>query len=130
MNWYDLIFFHVFKLYYKDGAYRRDNPPLTASVILGMSSFVLVVALLMAMDYLFVSHEKMVIGNQKPLFITVGMVFVGFNYLLFRRRFKNIYNKYRYSSYDNWKYRLVAFLYIVLAFFSAPLAALTIDYLK
>lgn len=124
------MFFHVFKLYYKDGAYKQDNPPLTASVILGVSSFFLIVALVMVVDFLFVSHEKVVIGNQKPFFITMGMVFVGFNYLLFKKRFKNIYKRYRHSSYDHWKYRLVAFLYLCLAFFSAPIASLAIDNLK
>ncbi len=39
MNWYNLVFYHIFKRYYKDGKYKNDIPSLTASVIVGVSSY-------------------------------------------------------------------------------------------
>jgi hypothetical protein len=37
MEWYRLIFFHVFKVYYRDGDFRNDVPWFTATVLISAS---------------------------------------------------------------------------------------------
>ena len=115
MNWYNLVFYHIFKRYYKDGKYKNDIPWLTVSVIMGMSSFLYVLNGLILSNY-FV-NKNILILNKNPIII-LAFVFVIINFLWFtkNKRYLSIYDYYKTSKLDNRRTEILAWLYIIFGF--------------
>lgn len=126
MNWYKLIFFHIYKRYYKDGQYSNDIPWLTVSVILGVSSFFYLLSLAVLIYSIFCDCEIQSL-NKNPIII-LGFVLVGVNYLWFfnNRHYLKIYEKYRISENNNKFSELLSWLFVIMGFVSVPLVALII----
>lgn len=96
MTWYNLVFFHVFKRYYKNGRYKNDIPWLTASVIVGMSSMFYLFTFTY-LTYFFANGEMLEL--DKKSFLTLGISFVVLNWLWFTGG-----NRYL-MIFDNFKER-------------------------
>ena len=80
MSWYKIIFFHVFKRYYKDGKFINDIPWLTTSVIVGVSSSFYLLSLTVLFYFFFIDHDVPQL-NKYPILIC-GFVFAVANYFL------------------------------------------------
>lgn len=80
MTWYNLIFFHVFKRYYKNGMYKNDIPWLTASGIVGTSSLLYLFTFADLAYYL--SNGEMPEFDKKYI-LPSGFAFVGLHWLWF-----------------------------------------------
>ncbi len=121
MNWYDLIFYNVFKRYYKEGNYKKDIPLLTASVIVGVSLSFYILSGFLLMYYFF-------IGKDVPMLDRYPIIIFGFtinvaNYLWFRNknRYLSVYKHFRSSDENNRLTEVLSWLFIILGFASGPL---------
>ncbi|MBB6611037.1 hypothetical protein H7F15_08315 [Pontibacter sp. Tf4] len=94
MAWYNLIFFHVFKRYYKNGRYKNDIPWLTASVIIGVSG---VLYLFTITDIIyFYANGEMPESDEKYL-RPLGLFFVALNWIWFTggKRYLKIFDNFK-----------------------------------
>jgi Ca2+/Na+ antiporter len=126
MNWYKLIFFHIFKRYYKDGKFTNDIPWLTASVIVGISSSFYLLSLVVLSYFFFIDHNVPPL-NKYPILIC-GFAFAVVNYLWFtyKKRYLKIYEEYRTSNKNNKVTAVLSWIYIIVGFASVPIVALII----
>jgi hypothetical protein len=126
MNWYKLIFFHIFKRYYKNGSFTNDIPWLTASVIVGLSSFFYVLGLLVLAYFFFIDHNVPKL-KKYPLLIS-GFAFAITNYLWFtyKKRYLKIHAEYRTSNKNNKVTEVLAWIYVIVGFATVPIVALVI----
>lgn len=120
MAWYNLIFFHVFKRYYKNGRYKNDVPWLTASVIVGVSG-VLYLFTISTITYLYVNGEMP--DFDKKYFLLLGISFVVLNWLWFNGgerylkifdNFKERYLRDRLTEALSWAYVFGAYVAFIL----------------
>lgn len=125
MSWYKIIFFHVFKLYYKDGKYTKDIPWLTATGIVSVPTGFLISTLYWIFYYFFIDKEVPKLDNT---FTMLGCSFMFINYLWFthQKRYLKIYEEYRTSDKNNKVTALLSWIYIILGFASVPIVALVI----
>lgn len=125
MNWYNLVFYHVFKRYYKDNKYKNDIPWLTATGIISVPTFFLLTSVFAIIYYLFVESNVPQIGSTFTIF---GLAFTVINYLWFtyNKRYLSIYEHYKTSATNNRRTEILSWLYIILGFASLPLVALLI----
>jgi hypothetical protein len=126
MKVHSIIFFHVFKRYYKDGKFTNDIPWLTTSVIVGVSSSFYLISLTVLFSYFFFDRNLPKL-NEYPMLIC-NAVFVVANYLWFthRKRYLKIYEEYRTSDKNNKITEFLSWIYILLGFVSVPITALVI----
>lgn len=126
MNWYQVIFFHIFKLYYKDGKYTNDIPWLTASVIVGVSTSFYLLSLVVLCYFFFIGRDVPLL-NKYPILIC-GFVFSVANYLWFtyKKRYLKIYDQYRTSNKNNNVTAVLSWTYIILGFALVPVVTLII----
>lgn len=127
MKKYNLIFFHIFKCYYKDGNYKNDIPWLTALVLVSVSVLFFFVAIGLSVSELIgFNFLKMM---DRHLFILLGFVFVLINYAWFKvgDRYMNIFKKYRHSSYDTKKNAILSWIFVIGGFLSAPIVILLLN---
>jgi hypothetical protein len=124
MDWYKIIFFHVFNRYYKDGNYKNDIPWLTASVIIGVSTYFHLFSLFVLGYYFFTGHS-LTLASKYPNIIC-AFVFVSLNCycFIYQNRYLKIYTKFRKSDKNKKIIALLSWMYIFLGFFSVPIAAL------
>lgn len=122
MNWYNLIFFHVFKKYYKNGKYKNDIPWLTASCILGTASSLLIISLIVLFNLLS-SNRNIELNNNHLLF---GCLFVVFNTLWFKykSRYLTIYELFKKSKFNSKTFEMLAWVYLALSFLSIPIVSI------
>lgn len=125
MNWYHLIFFHVFKRYYKDGKYTNDIPWLTATGIVSVPTGFLISTFYLLIYYFFIDRDVPKLDNT---FTLLGCAFVFLNYLwfIYQKRYLKIYEEYRESDKNNKVTAVLSWIYIILGFASVPIAALII----
>ncbi len=125
MNWYNLVFYHIFKRYYKDNKYKNDIPWLTATGIISVPTFFLLTSVFAIIYYLFVESNVPQIGSTFTIF---GLAFTVINYLWFtyNKRYLSIYEHYKTSATNNRRTEILSWLYIILGFASLPLVALLI----
>ncbi|WP_318642611.1 hypothetical protein [Flavobacterium ardleyense] len=126
MNWYDLIFYNVFKRYYKEGNYKNDIPLLTASIIVGVSfSFYILSGFLLV--YYFIVGQDVPMLSKSPIII-FGFTFNLANYLWFKNkdRYLIVYSHFKSSERNDRQQEVLSWLFIILGFASGPLVALFI----
>lgn len=120
VTWYNLIFFHVFRRYYKNGRYRNDIPWLTASVIVGMSSLLYLLTAIVLIYY-FANGEMPELDKRYAL--PIGVAFVALNclwfigddrYLRIFDEFKESYLKDRFTEILSWFYIFAAYVFFIL----------------
>ncbi|MCJ8167106.1 hypothetical protein MKJ04_19850 [Pontibacter sp. E15-1] len=120
MTWYNLIFFHVFKRYYKNGRYGNDIPWLTASGIVGVSSQ-LYLFTFTALVYFYTYGEMPEL--EKKYLLSLGFVFVALNWLWFIGgnrylkifdNFKERYLRDKFTETLSWVYVLGAYVAFIL----------------
>ncbi len=125
MNWYNIIFFHIFTFYYEEGKYKKDIPWLTASCLVATSTSLYVLSFYVIIEFfLNSSFEK--IDNHRFLIFGIIMNVSSFIWFAKNKKYSEIYNKYRLSKFDTKKFKFVAWLFVVLGFLTLPLAALYI----
>ena len=126
MSWYKIIFFHVFKRYYKDGKFTNDIPWLTASIIVSVSSSFYVFSLMDLFCFFLIDQNLPMVDGYS--FHIIGFAFALANYLWFthQRRYLKIYEEYRKSDKNNNVTAILSWIYIILGFASVPIAALII----
>jgi hypothetical protein len=120
MTWYNLVFFHVFKRYYKNGRYKNDIPWLTASVIVGVSTMFYIFSFTY-LTYFFVNGEMLEL--DKKSFLTLGISFVAINwlwftggnrYLMIFHSFKERYLRDKLTETLSWVYVFGAYVAFIL----------------
>lgn len=111
MEWYNIVFFHVFKRYYKNGRYKNDVPWLTASVILGMSSLLYLFSLYVILYY---SINNSTPEIKKYVFLPLGLTTIIINCLWFigSRRYLRIYERYRERLLRDKKSTVLSWTYV------------------
>lgn len=128
MNWYKIIFFHIFQCFYKGGKYSNDIPSLRSTVVVSVSSsFYLLSSFYWIYFLLF--NEKPKLAEHS---ITVcGFLFVIANYVWFnyRRKYLLIYEKYVYSRVNTRIVALACWVYVLSGFATVPISALIIEQL-
>ena len=120
MTWYNLIFFHVFKRYYKNGRYKNDVPWLTAAGIVGVSSL-LYLFTITALTYYFTKGEMPDVDKKYAL--PLGVAFIALNwfwftggsrYLKIFENFKERYLRDKLTETLSWVYILGAYVTFIL----------------
>ncbi|WP_162056336.1 hypothetical protein [Pontibacter pamirensis] len=124
MTWYNLIFFHVFKRYYKSGRFKNDIPWLTASGIVGMSSL-LYLFTIAAFVYFFAKGEMPEVDKKYALPSGVAFLalnwfwFIGGNkYLEIFDNFKERYLRDKFTETLSWVYIFGAYFLFILMILS------------
>ena len=115
MKWYNLIFFHVFKRYYKNGKFKNDIPWLTATGIVGMATFFYLVFIYI-LFYYFIFKKSPEAPNKLP-FIISGFIVLVANCFWFigNKRYLTIYEMYK-EKYRNDKItEVLSWIFVVLA---------------
>lgn len=117
MNWYEIIFFNIFKKYYKNGRYKNDIPWLTATGIVVCSTFFNLFSITIVVHEL-LNPEKEFILINKSLYMLIFSVFYLVNYLFFiyQKRYLIIFEKYKKSKYDTKFFTIISFGYSILSF--------------
>jgi len=121
MEWYNLIFFHVFKFYFKDGNYKNDVPWFTATALISTSFWVYLFSATILITCLFnFDFFKLV---NRHLFISSAFIFLFANILWFKRgdRYLKIYRKYKNSPQDLGKISLLSWVVVIGGFLSLPI---------
>ncbi|WP_418513990.1 hypothetical protein [Corallibacter sp.] len=110
----NILFFHVYNAYYKDGNYSNDIPHLTAYGIVGFSlstlftttiMFILTLLNIKLIDYYF-------------LVILVGTLLLLFYYFFYEKKYDTIYNLIKDSKWDNFRFKIASWLIVFLGFAS------------
>lgn len=122
MKWYNLVFFHIFKRYYKNGNYKSDIPWLTASVIISLSTYFYITNILRL--FLLVTHHTLHI--DKLLFILFGFIFCIINYIWFvgDKRYLQIYTDFKIKYANDRLTDIFSWIYIIVGFLSIGVIAL------
>jgi hypothetical protein len=123
MDWYNLVFYHVFKRYYKNGNYKNDIPWLTATGILSVSTFFFLTGIFVVFYYFFINKNIPQLNNLYTIF---GIIFTVLNCLWFtyKNRYLSIYKHYQALTTNNRKTEILSWLYIILGFASVPFVAI------
>ncbi|SFH34612.1 hypothetical protein [Pontibacter chinhatensis] len=119
VTWYNLIFFHVFKRYYKNGRHKNDIPWLTASGIVGVSSL-LYLFIITALTYFLVNGEMPEFDGKYSLLFCTSFValnwmwFTGGNrYLEIYNGFKDKYTEDKLTEALSWSYVFGAYIVFI-----------------
>lgn len=125
MNWYKLVFFHVFKCYYKNGKYTNDIPWLTATGIVSVSTGFLLSSIFLLFYYFFIDTKLPKLDNT---FTLIGFIFILINYFWItnKKRYLIIYESYRKSNKNNKVSEVLSWVYIIVGFISLPIIAIII----
>ena len=125
MNWYKIIFYHLFKRYYKDGKYKNDIPWLTAAGILSVSTFFLLTGFFTLIYYLFVKKN---VPQLDYKFTLLGFLFTALNCFWFanKKHYLRIYEEYKTSKVNNTITEILSWLFVILGFASLAIVALLI----
>jgi hypothetical protein len=128
MNWYNLVFYHVFIRYYKNGKYKNDIPWLTVSVLVGVCSYFYFLNAILLGYFFFISKTAPLLENFRTAIIGGCFVFVIINYFWFtyKKRYLKIYEEYKTSNNSNRVTEILSWIYIIVGFASVPIAALII----
>lgn len=120
MECYNLIFFHVFKFYFKDGNYKNDIPWLTASVLMAASSLAYSVGATAIIAHLL--NMDLTTMVNRHVFIVGAFIFVFANNMYFRirDRYMAIFEKYRNSQKDTMQNAILCWLIVIGGFISVP----------
>jgi hypothetical protein len=125
MNWYNLIFFHVFKRYYKNGRYKNDIPWLTASGIIGSSSLLWLLTIYTTVTFLIKGETP---GINKKYFVPFGVTFIILHWFWFinRKRYLKIFSDFYKVYTDNKLTEIFSWLYILGAYLAFVLMLVTL----
>jgi hypothetical protein len=125
MNWYKMIFYHVFKRYYKDGNYKNDIPWLTATGIVSVSTGFMISSVYIFSYYSFVDKNVPQLDNR---FTLLGLIFIVANFIFFthKKRYMEIFAFFKGSEKDNKLWGIISWGYIILGMVSLPAVALII----
>ncbi|MCG3164424.1 MAG: hypothetical protein POELPBGB_00178 [Bacteroidia bacterium] len=112
MKWYKIIFFHVFKRYYKNGMYKNDLPWLTASSIIAVSSSFYVFSFYL-LAYYFI-NGYMPDHLEKRIIIPIGFLIVIPIVIWFvsKKRYLTIYNELRTSHSNHKSSEILSWLFV------------------
>lgn len=124
MNWYKLLFFHIFKRYYKGGEYKSDILWLTAIVIVAVPSSFYLLTIVGCFYYFFI-NENIPTLNENAI-IVYGFVFVSINclWIIHNEQYLKIYNEYKLSSRNTKMIEIFSWVYVVVGFILIPILAL------
>ncbi len=110
----NILFFHVYNAYYKDGNYYNDVPHVTAFGIVGSSlSMLLTSILLVILRMLSIKPTYNIV-----LVILVGSLLLLSYFFLFKKKYKVIYNLIKNSKWDNLRFKIISWVTIFLGFIS------------
>jgi glucan phosphoethanolaminetransferase (alkaline phosphatase superfamily) len=128
MNWYNLVFYHIFVRYYKNGKYKNDIPWLTVSVLVGVCSYFYFLNVILLGYFFFISKNAPLLENFRTAIIGGGFVFVIINYFWFtyKKRYLKIFKEYKTSNNSNRVTEILSWIYLIVGFASVPIAALII----
>jgi hypothetical protein len=118
MEWYNLIFFHVFKFYFKDGNYKNDVPWFTAASLISTSFWVYFFSSTIIITSLFNLDGFQT--ENRPIFISSGFIFLFANIFWFKGsdRYLKIYKKYRNSPQDIGIISIISWVIVIGGFLS------------
>jgi hypothetical protein len=120
MKWFYIVFFHVFKKYYKNGHYKNDIPWLTASGIVGVSVYFYLFSLYIITHY--ISYGYLLARLDKNFVIPIGLAIVlgtiiffiwNKKYLMIFNSFKDKYSKDSLSQTLSWIFVFAPYLLFV-----------------
>lgn len=114
----NVVFYHVYNCYYKDGNYTNDIPHVTAYGLVGtsLSMFNVVV---FALFNNFINNTKL--SMEILLTIAILSMLLFFFLFLFNSRYDRIYNEMKGSKRDTLFMRVVAWGVVVMGFVSVGL---------
>ena len=119
MKFLNSIYFHVYNAYYKDGNYTNDIPHLTAYGIVGCSLSLLLTVIVLLINYLINSADR--ISFNITIVISLLGLIVCFFLFLFKKRYKKVYVEIKGSKFDNFIFKLLAWLIVAIGFVSVVL---------
>lgn len=128
MEWYRLIFFHVFKVYYKDGNYKNDVPWFTATVLISASLWTYFTSAMVIFVNLLGSDFSNVVS--KNVFIGLAFVFVIVNTVYFKRgaRYIHIFRKHRHSANDKRSIGALSWFIVIGGLLSLPVTVFFLNF--
>lgn len=116
----DKIFYIIYNSYYKHGKYKNDIPPLTVFGIFCVS----ICSIGILVDFAYHLMEDPLYYRNKKQNGGVGVWFlcsVLITYFTFyhNKRYKSIYEKFKdFPQYDNMRYKIIAFTFMILLILS------------
>lgn len=128
MEWYSLIFFHIFKFYFKDGRFKNDVPWFTATALITVSFWLYLTSLIVLASHHFaIDPLKM---ENKNLFICFAFLFFLANIYWFqsRNRYLVIYRKFRNTTQDTPKKTILAWAIVFGGLLSLPVTVFFLNF--
>ena len=118
MKAFNVIFYHVYNCYYKDGKYTNDVPHLTAFGLVG-SSLTMSCLAVFALFNSIINNSRLSVGTSLAIVIAGMLLF--FFLFLFNSRYDRIYNEINGSKLDNLFMKIAAWGVVVMGFVSVGL---------
>ncbi|RZK18830.1 MAG: hypothetical protein EOO86_09165 [Pedobacter sp.] len=122
----DKFFFIIYNSYFKNGAYKNDNPPFAVGLIFGLALFSLVFDLKI-ITYWIIDPAFLVRGGSKTSTTLQSLLCLFGIYIVFfyKKRYLSICTKYMNSEFLNSLIaKIIAFFTIVLLILSPLLIGL------
>lgn len=120
MQWYHIVYYHVYRYYYKGNTLGIDTPWFTASLILSVSSSVYCLVAVVSFRY-FILNKGTVLNEHWIMPIYFFLAAMHCAYFYYGKRFQRIYDemdpKYNHRSLPNllsWLFICSSFLLLIL----------------
>ncbi|WP_223032942.1 hypothetical protein [Hanstruepera marina] len=110
----NILFFHVYNAYYKDGNYSNDIPHLTAYGIVACSLSMLFTSILLFTFALL----DVKLAKISVIILFVGFLLLLFYYFFYEKKYATIYNLIKDSKWDNFRFKIASWLIVILGFVS------------
>ena len=125
MKWYDIIFFHVFSFYYKNGKYKNDIPWLTASCIVATTICLYILNLLIIVRFHINNLVYVPLEDNYDILIIVSVInILSYYWFTKNKYYLLIFNNYKNSIYDTKRIKLFVWVFIIFGFILVPISAL------
>jgi hypothetical protein len=124
MKLVEVIFYHIYKSYYKGGNYRNDIPHVTAFGIVSCSIIIIFITGFLTFLRLF-TEQLVNKGLVISLFVFLSVVL--FYFLLYKSKYKRIYTEIKGSRWDTVFFKILSWSVLVIAFLVATLYAYTFN---
>ncbi len=120
MKLIEVLFYHIYKSYYKGGKYRNDVPHLTAFGIVACSIIIIFITGFLTFLRLF-TDRLFSYGLVISLFVVLTVVL--FYFLLYNSKYKRIYTEIKGSKWDTFFFKILSWSVLAVAFVVACLYA-------
>jgi hypothetical protein len=115
MKFLQVIYFHVYNAYYKDGNFKNDIPHLTAFGIVSCSLGLMIVGIANLIKYSLTQHK---LSAQEYLWLMLPSLLLFYFLFLHKGKYSDIYKSLKGSDWDKSAIKILIWAIIFMGFAS------------